>query len=161
VTHEEVGVGHARLRGVPPCQSEHFLGHVEAIGDPGGADAARGEQHVDAAARAEVEDRLALAELRDGDRVATAEAGESGRLGQLASLGVVVQSGAEPLVGAAHVAATVVRAAARVLPAIDGECRLGVAATDLLPDLVDRLHAATPSSSSSAPTRASASSSSE
>ena len=42
-------------------EGEHVVGHVEAVGLAGGADAPRGEQHIDAAAGAEVEHGLARA----------------------------------------------------------------------------------------------------
>ena len=76
---------------------------------PGRADALRREDHVDAAARAEVEHGLALAQLRDRGRVAAAERRERRRLRQLAALLGVVQRLAErrprPRVGAAAAAA--------------------------------------------------------
>ena len=67
-------------------QREHLVGHVEPVRDAGRADAPRGQDHVDPAAGAEVEHRLALAELGDRGRVAAAEAGERCRLGELAPL---------------------------------------------------------------------------
>ncbi len=53
-------------------EGEHFVGHVEAVGFSGGADAARGKQNVDAAAGAEVENGFTSVELgeRGGIRVA-------------------------------------------------------------------------------------------
>ena len=54
-------------------QLEHLVGHVEAVGLAGRADAARREQDVDPAAGAEVEDRLALVQVGDRGRVAAAE----------------------------------------------------------------------------------------
>ena len=50
------------------------------IGPAGRADAAGGEQHVDAAARAEVEHGLALVQLGDRGRVAAAERGQRRRV---------------------------------------------------------------------------------
>ena len=66
-----------------------------AVGGAGRADALRGEDHVDAAARAEVEHRLALVQVGDRGRVAAAERGERRRLGQLAALLGVVERLAE------------------------------------------------------------------
>ncbi len=59
---------------------EHLVGHVEAVGLAGRADAPGREQHVDAAAGAEVEHGLALVELGDRGRVAAAERGELRRV---------------------------------------------------------------------------------
>ena len=56
---EELDVGGAGLALVFARQGEHVVGHVEAVGLARGPDAARGEQHIDAAAGAEVEHRLA------------------------------------------------------------------------------------------------------
>ena len=54
---------------------EHLVGHVDAVGESGRADPARRQQHVDAAARAQVEHPLARAQLGDRDRVPAAQAG--------------------------------------------------------------------------------------
>ena len=48
---------------------EHLVGHVEADRLAGRADAAGGDQHVDPAAGAEVENGLACAQIGDGGRV--------------------------------------------------------------------------------------------
>ena len=76
---------------------EHLVGHVEAVGLAGRPDAPGGEQHVDPAARAEVEDRLALVQVGDRGRVAAAERRELRRVGQRVALVVVVEPGAEGL----------------------------------------------------------------
>ena len=52
---------------------EHLVGHVQAVRLAGRADPAGGEQHVDAAAGAEVEHGLALVQVGDRGRVAAAE----------------------------------------------------------------------------------------
>ena len=62
-------------------QGEHLVGHVDAVGDAGRADALGREDHVEASARAEIEDDLALPKVGDGGRVAAAEAREGGRSG--------------------------------------------------------------------------------
>ena len=67
------------------------------------ADAPSGEDHVDAAARAEVEHRLALLRLGDRGRVAAAERGQRSRLGDLAALVHVVEALAAASVAAALV----------------------------------------------------------
>ena len=56
-------------------ESEHLVGHVEAVGFASGADAACGKKHVDAAAGAEVEHGFAGVELRKRGWVAAAERG--------------------------------------------------------------------------------------
>jgi hypothetical protein len=48
---------------------------------PSGPDPAGGQQHVQAAARPEVQDGLARPQVRDGDRVPAAQAGPQRRLG--------------------------------------------------------------------------------
>src|SRR5581483_924753 len=70
---EEMDVTYARLTCVLLRQREHLVGHVEPVHRPGRTDALRGENDVDPAAGAEVEDRLALAELRDRSWIAAAE----------------------------------------------------------------------------------------
>ena len=62
-----------RLRLVLSREREHLVGHVEAVGLARRPDAARREQHVDAAAGAEVEHRLPGLQLRQRRRVAAAE----------------------------------------------------------------------------------------
>ena len=54
-------------------EREHLVGHVETIGFARRPDAARRQQHVDAAARTEVEHRLPGAQFRQRCRVAAAE----------------------------------------------------------------------------------------
>ena len=70
----ELDVVHARLGGVGARELEHLIGHVEPDRLPGGADAARGDQHVGAGARPEVEHGLAVAQVRDRGRHAAARA---------------------------------------------------------------------------------------
>ena len=60
VALEELDVLGARLALVLAREREHLVGHVEAVGLAARADAARREQHVDAAAGAEIEHGLAL-----------------------------------------------------------------------------------------------------
>src|SRR3989304_2021857 len=73
---------------------EHLVGHVEAEDPAARTHASRREEHVDAAARAEVEDALALVQLGDRDGVAAAEAGQARRLGRRGG-GRVVETGPE------------------------------------------------------------------
>ena len=105
---QEVDVRRAGLARVALRELEHLVGHVEAVDGSGRADSRGGEEDVDAAAGAEVEDGLALVEVGDRDGVAAAEAREDGLLGEL---GAVV---------------------GRVEPAADERCRLVAATADLL-----------------------------
>ena len=57
-------------------ERQHFIGHIEAVGFAGRADAPRREQHVDAAAGAEIEHRFARIELRQRRGIAAAERSE-------------------------------------------------------------------------------------
>ena len=70
------------LRWFSPRKREHLVGHVEAVGFAGGADAARREQHVDAAAGAEVEHGFAVLQFGERGRIAAAERREHGLFGQ-------------------------------------------------------------------------------
>ena len=58
---------------------------------PGRPDAARGEQHVDAAAGAEIEDRLAGLQLGERGRIAAAERGLQREVRHFALLAGVVE----------------------------------------------------------------------
>ena len=70
---DELDVLDPGLALVVPRELEHLVGHVEAVGLAGRADAPGREQDVDPAAGAEVEDGLALVEVGDRGRVAAAE----------------------------------------------------------------------------------------
>jgi hypothetical protein len=61
---QELDVLQAGLPLVLPRERQHLVRHIETVGFPGGADAPRGKEHVDAASRPEVEDDLARAQLR-------------------------------------------------------------------------------------------------
>ena len=104
---EELDVGGAGLGGVAAGEVEHLGGHVEPVDVAGRADPLGRQQHVDAAAGAEVEHGLAGVEVGDGGRVAAAEAGQRGGVGQVAEVVVV---GGAPLgsSGPQHAAAPVV-----------------------------------------------------
>ncbi len=88
-----------RLFGVALGELEHLVGHVEAVRPPRLPHAPRGEDDVDAAPGAEVEDRLALSELGHRGGVAAPERGEHGRLGQVAALLGLVETAAEARAG--------------------------------------------------------------
>ena len=85
----------ARLAGVLLGEREHLVGHVDAVGDARRPDALRREDHVDPSTGTEVEHGLALAQLRDGGRVAATERCEHRGLGELAALVGGVQRLAE------------------------------------------------------------------
>ena len=83
---QELDVLEAALALVLLGERQHLVGHVEAVGLAGRADAARREQHVDAAAGAEVEHRLAGLQLGQRGRIAAAERGLQRQLRQFALL---------------------------------------------------------------------------
>jgi len=56
---EELDVVDTGFGGVPACQVEHLVGHVQPVGLAGGRDPAGGEDDVDPTARAEIQDDLA------------------------------------------------------------------------------------------------------
>ena len=72
VPAHELDVRDAGLGRVAGRELEHLVGHVEPERPAGRTDATGGQDHVDPAARTEVEDALALAEVGDGRRVAAA-----------------------------------------------------------------------------------------
>ena len=107
VTLEEARVLDAALLAILLGQSQHLVGHVQAVGEAGRADAPGRQQHVDAAAGAQVEHRLAGLELGQRGRVAAAERGEHGRGGEVGDLVDGVQvTGDDALGVASGVAAT-------------------------------------------------------
>ena len=83
---EELDVRCARLGRVVLREREHLVGHVHPEGPAGRADPLGRQQDVDPAARAEIEDALAGMEVGDRRRVATAEGGEDGGVGQFVAL---------------------------------------------------------------------------
>ncbi len=70
------------FRLVRPGEGQHLVSHVQAIRLAGGPDALRREQHVDAAAAAEVEYDFACVQVREGGGVAAPERREDCGLGQ-------------------------------------------------------------------------------
>ncbi len=78
---------------------EHLVGHVEPVGDARLADAPRGQDHVDAATRTEIEHGLALVQIGDRDRIATTKRRKHSAIRKLASLrGVVVLGAVTPFI---------------------------------------------------------------
>ncbi len=72
-------------------QRQHFVGHVEAVGFAVGRHAAGGEEHVNAAAGAKVENGFAGLELDEGGGIAAAERSHNGFLGNEALFAVAVE----------------------------------------------------------------------
>jgi len=85
---EELGVADARLARVLAGQVQHLGGHVQAVSLPGRADPAGREQHVDAAAAAQVQHRLPRAQVSYRDRVAAPQACPHRAIGQAARVRV-------------------------------------------------------------------------
>jgi hypothetical protein len=91
VAAQPLHVGDAGVGLVVAGEVEHLVGHVQPVGQPGGADPAGGEQDIDPAARAQVEHDLALVQLGDGDWIAAAERGEHRGVGQLVAVFLFVK----------------------------------------------------------------------
>ena len=102
----------ARLGGVAAGELEHLVGHVQPDRAARRADPPRGDEHVGAGARAEVEHRLALVQVGDRGRHAAAERRLDRGLGRPVGLAGVVQRLAEDLAGRAAAASPRPRAAA-------------------------------------------------
>ena len=79
------------LRFVLVRQRQHLVGHVEPVGFAGRPDAPRGKQHIDTAARAEIEHHLARIQLRQRRGIAAAERGQQRLFRDLARLRRVVE----------------------------------------------------------------------
>ena len=88
------------LGGVAAGEVEHLDGGVEPVGEAGRADPPGRQQHVDAAAGAEVQHGVAGLQVGDGDRVAAAEA--DAHRGVREAGEVVVVAGTERTVTAAQ-----------------------------------------------------------
>src|SRR5262245_49494109 len=116
-------------------QGQHFVGHVESVGLATRSHAFGREQHVDPAAGAQVEHRLAGAELGECRRVAAAERGCDGRRAERGRLTVAVQVGGDR-VHRVGVTASARRAAGGLTARHHLQRRLPVL---VLPDLLDVL----------------------
>ena len=88
---QEFDVLRARLALVFVRQRQHFVRHVEPVGFAVRPDAPGGEQHVNAAARAQIKHGLAGIQIRQCGRVAAAERSQHRFLGNLPRLRRVVQ----------------------------------------------------------------------
>ena len=95
VALQELHVRDACLGDVARRQGQHLVGHVQAEDATRGSDATRRQEHVDAAAGAQVEDPLALVQVGHGDGVAAAQRGEHRGVRQLAGCQRTVQLGGE------------------------------------------------------------------
>ena len=98
---EEFDVGNAGLAFVFIGERKHFIGHIEAVGSAGGADAAGGEQHVNAAAGAEVEHYFTRTQFGERGGIATTERGEQGFFRDLDDLRGVIEIGRNGIATAA------------------------------------------------------------
>ena len=88
---EKLDVFHSGLALVFAGQGQHFVGHIEAVGFAGRADAPGGEQHVDAAAGAEIEHGFAGIELGQRGGIAAAERSQHRFFGNLAGLRGIIE----------------------------------------------------------------------
>jgi hypothetical protein len=83
---EELHVGGARLARILPGQRQHLVGHVEPVGLAGGRHPPRRQEHIDAAARAQVEHDLSGAQLRQRGGIAATQRGPEGLVRQASRL---------------------------------------------------------------------------
>ncbi len=72
-------------------QSQHLVGHIEAVGFAAWADTTGGEQHVDTPAGAEIEHDLTRIQLSQCSWVAAAERGQHGVFGDFSGLDRVIE----------------------------------------------------------------------
>jgi hypothetical protein len=94
----ELDVAGPGLGGVGAGQVQHLLGHVDPIDVAGRTDPLGRQQHVDAAARTQVQHSLASAQLGDGCRVPTAETGRDSGHRQPVTVKLAIERAAEPFV---------------------------------------------------------------
>jgi len=73
-----IGVLLQRSGAVALCQLQHGIGHIQAVGKAGGADAARRQEYVNAPSAAQVEHTLPWCEFGQRSGVAAAERGQRG-----------------------------------------------------------------------------------
>src|SRR5262249_16208757 len=94
-------------------EREHVVGHVEAVDLAGRTHATGREQHIDAAARSEIEHSLADLQLNQRCRVAAAERRSDHGVGPRAALAVAVEVLRDlfgPAAAGARAAASLLRA---------------------------------------------------
>ena len=88
---QELDVVDTRLALILARQREHLVRHVQAVRLAGRSDAPGRQQHVDAAAGAEIQDRLTRRQLGERRRIPAAERGGDGLFRQLSGLILSVQ----------------------------------------------------------------------
>ena len=88
---QELDIPCTRLPLVSAGHLKHLVGHVDAIRLAARSDPLGREQHVDAAARAQVEDGLSLVKLGDRRRIAAAERSELRLVGERVSVGLQIE----------------------------------------------------------------------
>ncbi len=135
---QELDVRQSALRAVLLGQRQHLVGHVEAVGLAGRPDALRRQQHVDAAAGAEIEHDLARLQLGERGRVAAAQRRLHRRRRHLARLRGVVQVRRDRVAAARRAGRG---AAAGALPGLDLQCRQAVFRADDFLDVAGCCHA--------------------
>ena len=109
-------------------QSQHFIGHIQTVGETGWPDPPRRKQHVNAAPGAEIKHHFTRFEGGESGRVATAERGQQRRFGNQGRFGRVVQPARNRIAVTAGTSAParIPTAAGRALPVQDGERRRAV-----------------------------------
>jgi hypothetical protein len=68
------------------------------MGEPGWSDPSRRQRHIYAAARAQIENRLALSQLGHRDRVPATQTGSDRGSGQVAGVARSIQRRTEPVI---------------------------------------------------------------
>src|SRR5258708_24253862 len=94
-TTQEFDVVHSGPSFVFVGKGQHFVRHVEAVGLASRTDAPGGEQNVNAATGAEIEDCLSSFEFGQRGRVAAAERGQQRFLRNLTGLRRMVKIGSD------------------------------------------------------------------
>ena len=115
VTSQPLDVRGAGRGCVALSERQHLVGHVQPKGPAARPNASCGEQHVDAPARAQVQDALAFVQVGHGDGITAAQRGHDGGAGQFLALQCRVE-----------LAAVVAGIAAARLAGGDAERGLGV-----------------------------------
>ena len=121
-TFQELDIFDSSLALVFIREREHFVGHVETVGFAGGADSFRGEQHIYAAARAEVKDDFAWVQVRERGWIPAAERGQHGFFRNLLRLRLVIKVGRDGIIASSAGRGS----ATRTSTAIHAQCGLSV-----------------------------------
>src|SRR5262249_42203639 len=120
VTSEELDILEPRFLLVRPRERQHLVGHVEAVDLACLADALGGEQHIDAAARSQIENRLSLSEINQRSRIPTPKGRRYRLCRQVTSLRIRVEAAGDRIGRAAG------RVAARGRPVPCGNRRTSI-----------------------------------